>query len=74
MINYEYRCNKCGQYSIKIYPFGKPAKHPKCPKCRHKMDRIFSPIQVVYKGAGFYASEHRREQIEKNCDKVDKED
>jgi len=70
---YEYYCNKCKNNFILDYPFGKAAKHPKCPECKHKINRVFLLNSIIFKGSGFYASTKRREQIEKNCDKVDKD-
>ncbi len=56
---YTYRCENCGvqferQQSFHVEPL------KVCPECRKKaLKKVISPVRVVFKGSGFYATDHK---------------
>jgi len=38
--------------------FGEDSSTP-CPKCKGEGERIFSPVPIIFKGAGFYVTDNR---------------
>ncbi len=56
---YTYRCKNCGvQFDIQ-QKFSDPAL-TRCPECNKKMlYKVFQPVGIVFKGSGFYATDHR---------------
>ena len=59
---YEYRCNKCGKTFEVMHGFNDPGP-TKCERCgahgKGVLTRLISPAQVVFKGSGFYLTDHR---------------
>jgi putative FmdB family regulatory protein len=55
---YTYRCNNCGvqfeeQQSFSDNPL------TRCPECGKKaLKKVFQPVGIVFKGSGFYATDH----------------
>ena len=54
---YEYRCMTCGcNFEIKqgfdTEPFSV------CPRCQKEARRIFRPAPIIFKGSGFYVTDH----------------
>ena len=56
---YTYRCDSCGVQFERQQAFtDAPLKI--CPECRKKsLKKVISPIRVVFKGSGFYSTDHR---------------
>jgi putative FmdB family regulatory protein len=56
---YTYRCDSCGVQFERHQSFtDAPLKN--CPECRKKsLRRVISPVRVVFKGSGFYSTDHR---------------
>ena len=56
---YAYRCESCGvqferQQSFNDQPL------VRCPECNKKtLKKVIAPVGIVFKGAGFYATDHR---------------
>jgi putative FmdB family regulatory protein len=56
---YVYRCKNCGvqfeqQQSFKDQPL------TRCPECTKKtLVKVFMPVGIVFKGSGFYSTDHR---------------
>jgi putative FmdB family regulatory protein len=56
---YVYRCKNCGvqfeqQQSFKDQPL------TRCPECTKKtLVKVFTPVGIVFKGSGFYSTDHR---------------
>lgn len=56
---YVYRCKNCGvqfeqQQSFNDQPL------TRCPECSKKtLVKVFTPVGIVFKGSGFYATDHR---------------
>ncbi len=56
---YEYECEKCAcRFELKRR-FDEGAGNPRCPQCRGKVRRLFSPSAIIFKGSGFYITDSR---------------
>ena len=56
---YEYECRKClFRFEVKRH-FGEDGATP-CPQCRGDARRLFSPVPIIFKGSGFYVTDHRK--------------
>jgi putative FmdB family regulatory protein len=76
---YVYECEVCGERFELQRHFGDP--HPTtCPHGHKGLHRVFSPPAVIFKGSGFYVTDHartngqasRREKTEKETSKPEK--
>jgi putative FmdB family regulatory protein len=55
---YEYECGSCSHRFEKKQDFSsKPVAA--CPKCKAKAKRVFHPAPIIFKGSGFYVTDHR---------------
>jgi putative FmdB family regulatory protein len=56
---YTYRCDACGVQFEKHQSFhDNPLKT--CPECRKKkLRKVITPTKIIFKGSGFYATDHR---------------
>ncbi|MFH0847292.1 MAG: FmdB family zinc ribbon protein [Chloroflexota bacterium] len=60
---YEYECLCCGvHFELKQGFTESPANA--CPHCQGKVRRVFQPAPVIFKGSGFYVTDHRPRDIE----------
>jgi putative FmdB family regulatory protein len=59
MPTYEYECTKCKHRFERFQSMtDEPVK--RCPKCRSKVRRMFSPgAGIIFKGSGFYETDYR---------------
>jgi putative FmdB family regulatory protein len=56
---YTYRCEHCGVQFDRQQHFDDPLLK-KCPECgKHDLRKVFLPVGIVFKGSGFYATDHR---------------
>jgi putative FmdB family regulatory protein len=56
---YTYRCDNCGVQFDRQQHFDDPILK-KCPECgKNTLRKIFLPVGIVFKGSGFYATDHR---------------
>ncbi|MCB9134806.1 MAG: zinc ribbon domain-containing protein [Anaerolineales bacterium] len=56
---YTYRCANCGTELDHRQGFNDPPL-TLCPSCQQEqLQRVYKPIPVVFKGSGFYATDHR---------------
>lgn len=56
---YEYECRHCGHhFELKQGFHDKPQAD--CPKCAKKARRVFHPTPIIFKGSGFYVTDHRK--------------
>lgn len=56
---YTYRCDNCGIQFDKTQKFSDPVL-TKCPDCGKKsLKKVYTPVGIVFKGSGFYATDHR---------------
>lgn len=56
---YTYRCENCGVQFDRRQKFSdKPLV--RCPECnRSTLRKLYLPVGIVFKGSGFYATDHR---------------
>ena len=71
MPTYTYRCQNCGVEFDKVQKFAdKPLT--RCPECRTgSVRRIPQPPAIVFKGSGWYATDHRSPSGQTNLHKSD---
>jgi putative FmdB family regulatory protein len=56
---YEYECVHCGhRFEVKQGFHDKPQAD--CPQCKKKAKRVFHPAPIIFKGSGFYVTDHRK--------------
>ncbi len=58
MPTYEYECPKCLDRFDQRRSFTDESK-VKCPKCQKEARRVFSPVPIIFKGSGFYVTDHK---------------
>jgi putative FmdB family regulatory protein len=56
---YSYRCDHCGVQFDRQQRFSdKPLNV--CPECgKQSLRKLYQPVGIVFKGSGFYATDHR---------------
>ncbi|HZS03381.1 MAG TPA: FmdB family zinc ribbon protein [Blastocatellia bacterium] len=70
---YEYVCEKCGHH-LEIMQKMDDKPLTRCPKCKGKLDKIFSQTSFQFKGSGWYVSDYGKTGGgKKDKDKKDKE-
>lgn len=56
---YTYRCDSCG-VQFERHQFFQDAPLKICPECRKKsLRKVITPTRVIFKGSGFYATDHK---------------
>lgn len=55
---YEYRCCSCGHCFEVKRGFGDTSPAC-CPRCQGGSRKVFKPVPIIYKGSGFYSTDHR---------------
>ncbi|HSL41867.1 MAG TPA: zinc ribbon domain-containing protein [Anaerolineales bacterium] len=56
---YTYRCESCGVQFERHQSF-QDAPLKTCPECRKKsLKKVITPTRIIFKGSGFYATDHR---------------
>ena len=56
---YTYRCTNCGVQFEQQQRFDEQSL-TRCPECSKKtLRKIYQPVGIVFKGSGFYATDHR---------------
>ena len=58
---YTFRCQVCGEVFTRRYSFHDDLSAVICPNGHSEVERVFAPPAVVFKGSGFYITDHRRE-------------
>lgn len=56
---YFYHCNTCGQVFEEKLSFRDAAAAVRCPQGHSDTRRVFTPPSIVFKGKGFYVTDHR---------------
>lgn len=59
MAVYEYKCKKCNILFEENYDLGKAPQNTKCPNCKTKCIRFFSPPMIQFIGSGFYVNDKK---------------
>jgi putative FmdB family regulatory protein len=56
---YTYRCDNCGLQFERQQKFSDQPL-TRCPECSKKsLRKVYTPVGIVFKGSGFYATDHR---------------
>jgi putative FmdB family regulatory protein len=56
---YTYRCENCGVQFDRQQSFN-DTPIVRCPECNKKtLRKVYLPVGIVFKGSGFYATDHR---------------
>jgi len=56
---YTYRCDNCGVQFEQSQKFS-DSPLTRCPECGKKaLKKVYTPVGIVFKGSGFYATDHR---------------
>ena len=56
---YTYRCENCGVQFERFQKYSDQAL-TWCPECNKKaLRKVYTPVGIVFKGSGFYATDHR---------------
>jgi len=56
---YTYRCDSCG-VQFERHQFFHDAPLKICPECRKKsLRKVITPTRIIFKGSGFYATDHK---------------
>lgn len=55
---YQYECEICGRKFERRLPVSQADEQQDCPAGHHAVRRIFSSPAVVFKGSGFYVTDH----------------
>jgi putative FmdB family regulatory protein len=70
---YTYRCDNCGVQFERQQSFGDAALRT-CPECRKKaLKKVITPTKVIFKGSGFYATDHKSPSGEARSKKTEAE-
>jgi putative FmdB family regulatory protein len=56
---YEFSCQSCGRTFERILPVDTDPSELRCPSGHRNARRVYSAPSVVFKGSGFYATDHR---------------
>ncbi len=59
MPTYEYACTACGERTEAKQSFDDPPLEV-CPACGGRLRKLYSPVGIVFKGSGFYATDSKR--------------
>ncbi len=55
---YGYKCTQCGhEFEVQQKFSDEPLQV--CPKCQGKLNKVFYPAGVIFKGSGFYTTDYK---------------
>ena len=57
---YTFHCRICGEVFTRRYSFHDDLSTVACPHGHREVERVFRPPAVVFKGSGFYSTDHGR--------------
>ncbi len=55
---YEYECGQC-RHRFEMRQGFEDEPQAACPRCEGEARRIFHPAPIIFKGKGFYVTDHR---------------
>jgi len=61
---YSFICSECGTHFEQRRSFQESNGSVTCPNGHHNVRREFSVPSVVFKGSGFYSTDHRKKSAE----------
>jgi putative FmdB family regulatory protein len=56
---YDYECQKC-HHRFELKKSFTDDSNAKCPECKGKANRIITSVPVIFKGSGFYVTDHKK--------------
>jgi putative FmdB family regulatory protein len=56
---YEYKCESCGIAFERLQRF-EDEPLCTCPECGGQVHRVLQPVGIIFKGSGFYITDHRQ--------------
>jgi len=56
---YDYECKKC-HHRFELKKGFNEESAAKCPECKGKAERIITSVPVIFKGSGFYVTDHKK--------------
>jgi putative FmdB family regulatory protein len=56
---YDYECQKC-HHRFELKKGFNEDSGAKCPECKGKANRIITSVPVIFKGSGFYVTDHKK--------------
>jgi putative FmdB family regulatory protein len=66
---YEYECKRCGQ-RIEVFQSFSDRPLEQHEGCGGKLQKLFFPAGIIFKGSGFYATDSRPKKKEKEKDEA----
>jgi putative FmdB family regulatory protein len=63
---YEYRCTKCGHQFEVTHAVAEAVE--RCERCDSPVRRVFSPVGIIFKGAGFHVNDYRKSPAPADAD------
>jgi len=71
---YEYECERCS-FRFELKKRFSDDGSASCPRCQGEARRLFSPVPIIFKGAGFYVTDSRSEHNHPSSEsKIDKDE
>jgi putative FmdB family regulatory protein len=58
MPTYQYVCSKCNT-NFELKQSFNDESVANCPKCKSESRRLFVPVPIIFKGSGFYVTDHK---------------
>jgi putative FmdB family regulatory protein len=55
---YEYECEQCGVRFERLQRMA-DASLTECPECSGHVHRVMQPVGIIFKGSGFYVTDHK---------------
>src|SRR3954471_3921408 len=68
---YEYKCDNGHVFEVMQKMTDDPVK--KCPECKAKVQRVFHPVAVHFKGKGFYNTDYGTKRRARELERAGKE-
>ena len=70
---YRYVCEKCGNEKVVLHGMN---ENPKviCDRCGWEMKRTIGRVGVIFKGSGFYSTDHRKDSKSSSEKKSEKKE
>ena len=56
---YQYHCASCAQ-DLEIFQHMTDPSLTTCPQCQGNLRKVFTPVGIVFKGSGFYATDSKK--------------
>ena len=64
---YCYKCTSCGE-KVEVLQKRSDCSNRECPDCGGIMEKIMSPVGIIFKGSGFHVTDYKRDS---KCTRTD---